>query len=175
MENSWLVIRTFNRREMDVGSFLKENGLTYFIPMTYKEKVVKSEMKPRKVLTPVVHGYVFLQKTMQEDELRKLLTKCLIPLQLMKNKGDDKVSEISDREMTDFRLLCDPDYVKTPVEFMDAEETALKPGTEVEIVHDQFAGIRGKLHKSNRKYWFIKTVGGISVMLRISRWYCKPL
>ena len=175
MENSWLVIRTFNRREMDVGSFLKENGLTYFIPMTYKEKVVKSEPKPRKVLTPVVHGYVFLQKTMQEDELRKLLTKCLIPLQLMKNKGDDKVSEISDREMTDFRLLCDPDYVKTPVEFMDAEEAELKPGTEVEIVHGQFAGIRGKLHKSNRKYWFIKTVGGISVMLRISRWYCKPI
>ena len=65
MENSWLVIRTFNRREMDVGSFLKENGLTYFIPKTYKEKVVHNEPKPRKVLTPVVHGYVFLQKTMQ--------------------------------------------------------------------------------------------------------------
>ena len=58
---------------------------------------------------------------------------------------------------------------------VDAEEAELKPGTEVEIVHGQFAGIRGKLHKSNRKYWFIKTVGGISVMLRISRWYCKPI
>ena len=175
MENSWLVIRTFNRREMEVGSFLKKNGLTYFIPMTYKEKVVGDEQKPRKVLVPVVHNYVFLQKTKQEDELRKLLTDCLIPLQLMKNKGDEKVCEIADREMTDFRLLCDPDYVKTPVEIMDAAEAEIKPGREVEVVHGPFAGIRGKLHKSNQKYWFIKTVGGVSVMLRISRWYCKPV
>ena len=175
MENSWLVIRTFNRREMEVGSFLKKNGLPYFIPMTYKEKVVSGEQKPRKVLVPVVHNYVFLQKTMQEDELRRLLTDCMIPLRLMKNKGDENVCEISDREMREFRLLCDPDYVTTPVEFMDAEEAEVKPGREVEVIHGQFAGIRGKLHKSNQKYWFIKTVGGISVMLRISRWYCKPV
>lgn len=175
MENSWLVIRTFNRKEMEIGSFLKKNGLPYFIPMTYKEKVVGGEQKPRKVLVPVVHNYVFLQKTMQEDELCRLLTDCLIPLQLMKSKGDEKVCEITDREMREFRLLCDPDYVTTPVEFMDAAEAEVKPGREVEVVHGPFAGIRGKLHKSNQKYWFIKTVGGVSVMLRISRWYCKPL
>ncbi len=174
MENSWLVIRTFNRKEMEVGSFLKEKGLTYFIPMTYKEKVVGNEPKPRRVLVPVIHNYVFLQKTSQDCDMRKLLTDCRVPLQIMKNKGDDHVSEIPDKEMMDFRLLCDPDYVKTPVEFMDAAEAEAKPGMEVEVVHGQFAGIRGKLHKSNQKYWFIKTVGGISVMLRISRWYCKP-
>ena len=173
MDNSWVVIRTFNRREMEVGAFLKENKLPCFIPMTYKEKVIGDDPKPRKVLVPVVHGYVFLQKIMEEDDLRKVLTRCQVPLQLMKNKGDDSVSEISDHEMTDFRLLCDPDYVKTPVEFLDAAEAELKPGTEVEVVHGQFTGIRGKLYKNNRKYWFIKTVGGISVMLSISRWYCK--
>lgn len=173
MESNWLVIRTFNRREMEVGSFLKENGLFYFIPMTYKEKVVAGELKPRKVLVPVIHNYVFLQKTKQEDELRHLLSDCRIPLLLMKNKGDEKICEIPDREIQEFRLLCDPDYVKTPVEFMDAEQAEAKPGKEVEVIHGQFAGLHGKLHKSNQKYWFIKTVGGLSVMLRISRWYCK--
>ncbi|MBQ9230753.1 MAG: UpxY family transcription antiterminator [Prevotella sp.] len=175
MENSWLVIRTFNRREMEVGAFLKEKGLTYFIPMTYKEKVVSNELKPRRVLVPVVHNYVFLQKPDEGSDIRNILTECRVPLQLMKNKGDDKVSEISNKEMTDFRLLCDPDYVKTPLEFLDAEEAETKPGREVEVIHGQFAGIHGKLYKSGKKYWFIKTVGGVSVMLRISRWYCKPV
>ena len=175
MENSWLVIRTFNRREMEVGAFLKEKGLTYFIPMTYKEKVVGTELKPRRVLVPVVHNYVFLQKPDEGSDMRSLLTECRVPLQLMKNKGDDKVSEISNKEMTDFRLLCDPDYVKTPLEFLEAEEAEILPGREVEVVHGQFAGIHGKLHRSGKKYWFIKTVGGVSVMLRISRWYCKPV
>ena len=50
MENNWVVIRTFNRKEMEVGSFLKEKGLTYFIPMTYKEKLVGDEQKPRRIL-----------------------------------------------------------------------------------------------------------------------------
>ena len=175
MENSWLVIRTFNRKEMEVGAFLKENGLTYFIPMTYQEKVVANELKPRRVLVPVVHNYVFLQKTRRFEELNRLLADCRVPLRLMQNKGDDKICEIADKDMQDFRLLCDPDYITTPVDFMDAAEAEVKPGRDVEIVHGQFAGVRGKLHKSNQKYWFIKTVGTVSVMLRISRWYCKPV
>ncbi len=175
MENSWLVIRTFNRKEMEVGTFLKEKGLTYFIPMTYKEKVVGNEPKPRRILVPVIHNYVFLQKPDGDSNMRKLLAECRVPLLLMRNKGDDHVSEISNKEMMDFRLLCDPDYVKTPVEFMDAAEADIKPGREVEVVHGPFTGVRGKLHKNNQKYWLIKTVGGISVMLRISRWYCKVL
>ena len=173
MENSWVVIRTFNRKEMEVGTFLKEKGLTYFIPMTYQEKVVGDELKPRRFLVPVVHNYVFLQKSGDTTELRKLLSECRVPLQLLRNKIDDKVSEISDKEMTDFRLLCDPDYAKTPVEYLDAEDAEAKPGREVIVLHGQFAGIRGKLYKNGRKYWLSKTVGAISVMLRISRWYCK--
>lgn len=173
MENNWLVIRTFNRKEMEVGAFLKAKGLTYFIPMTYKEKVVNNELKPRRILIPVIHNYVFLQKPDGDSDIRLLLTECRIPLTLMKNKGDDHVSEIPNKDMTDFRLLCDPDFGRTPKEFLDAEEAEVKPGREVEIVHGPFAGIRGKLHKNSQKYWFIKTVGGVSVMLRISRWYCK--
>ncbi len=173
MENSWVVIRTFNRKEMEVGSFLKEKGLTYFIPMTYQEKLVGDEMKPRRILVPVIHNYVFLQKRCTDNTLREMLNECRVPLQLLRNKMDNKVSEISDKEMTDFRLLCDPDYAKTPVEFMDADEADAKPGKEVEVLHGQFAGVHGKLYKNGRQYWLIKTVGSLSVMLRISRWYCK--
>ncbi len=173
MENSWVVIRTFNRKEMEIGSFLKEKGLTYFIPMTYTEKLVGNEPKPRRKLVPVVHNYVFLQKSCGDNELRQILNECRVPLLLLCNKMDNRIGEVSDKEMTDFRLLCDPDYAKTPVEFLDANEAEAKPGKEVEVLHGQFAGVRGKLHRSGKKFWLIKTVGSLSVMLRISRWYCK--
>ena len=175
MENNWVVIRTFNRKEMEVGSFLKEKGLTYFIPMTYKEKLVGDEQKPRRILVPVIHNYVFLQKDCTDNELREMLNQCRVPLQLLRNKLDNQVSEIPDKEMTDFRLLADPDYAKTPVEFLDAEEAEAKPGKEVEVLNGQFTGVRGKLHRSGKKFWLIKTVGSLSVMLRISRWYCKVI
>lgn len=170
---TWVVVRTFNRKEMEVSSFLRQNDLHHFIPMTYREKVYGSDVKPHKVLVPVIHNYVFLEKTLDESTLRNKLAECRVPVQLMKQKGSDHISEIADRDMMEFRLLCDPDYSKTPAEFLEASKGEALPGKEVVVVHGQFAGIHGKLHKKNQKYWFVKTVGGISVMLRISRWYCK--
>ena len=173
--STWVVVRTFNRKEMEVSSFLRENGLNHFIPMTYRERVRTAGEKPQKVLVPVIHNYVFLEKSLDEVSLRSKLAECRVPVHLMQQKGDDHISEIPEREIVEFRLLCDPDYSKTPAEFLEAEEGDALPGKEVEIVHGQFKGLHGKLHKKNQKYWFVKTVGGVSVMLRISRWYCKVL
>ena len=170
---TWVVIRTFNRREMNISSFLHQNGLAHFIPMTYREKFEGYDQKPRKVLVPVIHNYIFLEKTLPVDALLHLLAQCPVPLLLMRNKGDDHICEIPDRDMTEFRLLCDPEFSGTT--FLEQDEAEALPGKEVEIVHGQFMGVRGKLYKKNQKYWFIKTVAGISVMLRISRWYCKVI
>jgi hypothetical protein len=172
---TWVVIRTFNRKEMEVSSFLTKNHLHHFIPMFYAEKFKKGEEKPHKVLVPVVRNYIFLEKNLGDNELRTKLSECDSPLILMTDKSSGKLSEISDREMMEFRLLCDPDYSKTPKEFVETDDSKAIPGKDVMVVHGQFAGIRGRLLKKNQKYWFVKTVGGISVMLRISRWYCKVL
>ena len=40
-ESKWVVIRTFNRKQMNVSSFLTKNELHHFIPMTYTEKLKK--------------------------------------------------------------------------------------------------------------------------------------
>ena len=172
---TWVVVRTFNKKEMEVSSFLTKNDLHHFIPMTYSEKLKKGEEKPRRVQVPVIHNYIFLEKSLEEKELRNKLAECGSPMFLMKDKGSGNLAEISDREMVEFRLLCDPDYSKTPKEFADVEDSEVLPGKDVMVVHGQFKGIRGKLCKKNQKYWFVKTVGGVSVMLRISRWYCKVM
>ena len=171
---TWLVLRTYNRKEMEISSFLQQNGLRHFIPMTYQERFVNAQEKPHRVLVPVIHNYVFLEKSDDEASLLTLLASCRVPMQFMKQHDTGRLCEIPDREMVEFRLLCDPDYTKTPTEFLEADQAEVLPGREVEVIHGPFAGIHGKLHKKNQKYWFIKTVGGVSVMMRISRWYCKP-
>ena len=173
--STWVVVRTFDRKEMEVSAFLQQKGYQHFIPMTYREKPVAGEEKPRKVLAPVIHNYIFMPKSADEATLRSMLAECRVPVHLMKNRGSDTLSEIADRDMVEFRLLCDPDYSRTPSDFIDASEGEALPGKEVEVVHGQFKGIRGKLHKKNQKYWFVKTVGVVSVMIRISRWYCKVI
>ena len=110
--STWVVVRTFNRKEMEVSSFLRENGLNHFIPMTYRERVRTAGEKPQKVLVPVIHNYVFLEKSLDEVSLRSKLAECRVPVHLMQQKGDDHISEIPEREIVEFRLLCDPDRGK---------------------------------------------------------------
>ena len=156
-----------------MSDFLKEKSVTHFIPMCYKEKAMGDELKPKRVLVPVVHNYVFVEKTMATDELVRMLADCRTPLRLMKDRDSDKPSEVSNREMQEFRMLCDPAFNINPDFEVGLDDSQL--GKEVEIVHGTFAGLRGRLFRKQKKYWFVKTVAGISVLLRISRWYCKPV
>lgn len=60
-KNPWYAVRTFNCQELKISDFLKEKKKVHFVPMTYVEK--EKEGKTRKILVPVVHNLVFLQKT----------------------------------------------------------------------------------------------------------------
>ena len=75
--------------------------------------------------------------------------------------------------MMEFRMLCDPTF-EQQMTFIQYDEEP-KVGKEVEIVHGPFAGIRGRLYRKQKKYWFVKTIAGISVELRITRWFCRPV
>lgn len=169
----WVVIQTFWRKEMLVAEFLKEKGITHFIPMTYKECYVAGQDKPKKCLVPVIHNYVFAEKTMPVKEFQAMLGECKVPVHLMKNKGSDVPCEVSNRDMFEFRVLCDPDFDRGVI-VREGEEDA-DIGREVVVVHGPFTGIKGRLLRKQHKYWFIKTIAGVSVMLRITRWYCKSV
>ena len=169
----WLVLQTFWKREMEVSSFLNERGVNHFIPMAYKERYVKGQDRPKRILAPVVHNYIFFEKTMTDQELRTLMSDCTIPVHLLKHKGTNAPCTISNREMFEFRMLCDPNFNHKVVVQEGQEDAAI--GKEVVVMHGQFAGVRGRLCRKQQKYWFIKTIAGISVMIRITRWFCKPV
>lgn len=168
-----MVVRTFNRHEEKVSDFLKQEGLTCFIPMRYTEKQVRDEPKPRRLLVPVIHNYVFVRQELPVNQFSSLLAKCDTPLYILKHKDADLPVEITNQEMVEFRMLCDPAFEQRVSIVQQGKEPEV--GKEVEIVHGPFAGIHGRLYRKQRKYWFVKTIAGISVELRITRWFCRPV
>jgi transcription antitermination factor NusG len=173
MEQAWTVVRTFNRHETIVSEFLKREGLTCFIPMRYVEKRVGDDVKPRRVLVPVIHNYVFVRVDVPVSQLSSLLVNCATPLYILKRKDTDCPVEISNREMVEFRMLCDPAFEQRVSIAEQHDEPEI--GKEVEIVHGPFAGVHGRLYRKQKKYWFVKTIAGVSVELRITRWFCRPV
>lgn len=172
-EHKWTVVRTFNRHELVISDFLKQEGLTCFIPMLYQEKVIGDDPKPKRVMVPVIHNFVFVQLSIPMKQLCALLANCNTPLYVLKARDADEPVEISNREMVEFRMLCDPSFEQMIT--ITADEKEPEVGKEVEIIHGPFSGIRGRLYRKQKKYWFVKTIAGVSVELRISRWYCKPI
>ena len=172
-EKIWTVVRTFNRHELMVSEFLRQEGITSFIPMQYVEKMYAGEVKPRRVLVPVIHNYVFVELTMQMKQFAALMAKCATPLYILKTKDTDQPVEIANHEMLEFRMLCDPAFEQQIT--ITQHDVEPEVGKEVEIIHGPFAGIHGRLYRKQKKYWFVKTIAGISIELRITRWFCRPV
>jgi len=170
-EHKWAVIRTFNRHELMVCDFLKQEGLASFIPMRYVQKQIADDAKPHRVLVPVIHNYIFVELSIPMQQFISLMSKCATPLYILRTRDTDRAVEISNREMMEFRMLCDPAFEQQIV--ITQNDTEPEVGKEVEIIHGPFTGIRGRLYRKQKKYWFVKTIAGVSVELRITRWFCR--
>lgn len=83
----------------------------HFVPMTYVEK--EKEGKTRKMLVPVVHNLVFLQKNESRKAMLAMLKECNVPFSVLCDKETKHPCEIPDKQMTEFRILCDPDFKDT--------------------------------------------------------------
>ena len=168
----WYILRSFNCQELKVSQFLTEKGKRHFIPMMYAEKPDR-EGRPRRVLLPVVHNLIFLEKDSSQRSLLQTLSECPVPWYILRKEHSSDLYEIPDKDMEEFRALCDPNFDDS--HFMSQDDADAKIGKMVRVVHGPFAGMTGKLHRVRNKFYFIKTLAGFGVMIRISRWYCKVI
>ena len=181
MDNkAWYALRTFNRQEKKVSLFLTEQELQHFIPMVYSTRMAPSKKdqpdssEPEKpLLVPAVHNLVFVRKSLSQKEMLKTFSECSIPVRVFRNPGSQSPSEISDRDMQELRMLCDPQYEHSS--FMTQAEAEAMVGKEVRVIAGPFKGMVGRLVRKHKQYYFLKSVIGMGVMVRISRWYCEPL
>ena len=170
---SWYAMKLFSMRQNEVAEALREKKLEVFIPMEYAD--VEDRTKHiRRVLRPVVRNLLFIKKTTTEKGIRDIVLSLPYKVSIVRKEyGSQKYYEIPAKQMFEFQAMCNPDILMK--RFVSDEQARLKKGTPVVVTHGPLKGLRGKLVRADRKYYLLKEVPGIGVMLKVTRWCCKAI
>ena len=169
----WYAIRLFSNSQAKVGDYFKENGVEYFIPMQYRDYMDENGRHRRK-LRPVVSNLIFVKKTIRQQYMAELISRCQHKMSVItRDRTTRDYYEIPAKQMYEFQAMCNPDIEMR--KFLSSEEAKLKVGTPVLVSHGPLKGLTGRLVRQNHKYFLLKEVPGLGVMLKVSRWCCKPL
>ena len=170
----WFAIRLFGGgKTSDLADYFKDYDVESFIPMQMVDYMDKTG-HIRHALRPVVRNLFFIKKTVSVQRLNELMNESGRQMMVMrKTKGSREYYEIPAKQMFEFRAMCDPQYAQTL--FLTTEEAQLKVGDPVLVAHGPLKGITGRLVRQNKKYFLLKEVPGLGVMVKVSRWCCKPI
>ena len=150
---SWYAVKLFTIRQQEVRTYFEEKGLECFVPEQYIT-IEGRDGKPRKVLRPVVRNLVFVKQSIDEKQFRHIVSEMNYKISVLrKSISSQEYCLIPHDQMYEFRLMCD----------------------EVLVKFGPMKGMTGRLVRSNKKYYLLKEIPGIGVMLKISRWCCVPM
>ena len=169
----WYAIRLFSNNQLKVGEFFKEQGMEFFIPMQYR--VYEDEQgRPKKKLRPVVSNLIFVKKTITTQAMHELVRQSQYKMSVItRDRQTREYYEIPAKQMFEFRAMCNPEIEMR--KYVSAEEARHKVGATVIVSHGPLKGLSGRLVRENRKYFLLKEVPGIGVMLKVTRWCCKVI
>lgn len=166
----WYGIKLYTVRQQEVADYFAQFQLETFIPQEYVD-VETSEHKIKQVLRPVVRNLLFLKKSKDEKEIREIVTNCNYKISVLtKGRTDRAYYEIPAKQMFEFRVMCNPQI--TMRKFLSEKEAHLKAGSRVVVKYGPMKGLTGRLVRSSKKYYLLKEVPGMAIMLKISRWCC---
>ena len=170
---NWYAAQLFTIRQHEIVDLLRARGLCCFVPMEYRS-VARADKKVARILMPVVRNLIFIRKDYSERETCRILAELPYRLNVLR-KAKDKPAyyEIPHRQMLEFQQMCNPELDLR--KYLSDEEARLKVGIPVLVEHGPLKGLSGKLVRSSKKYYLLKEVPGMAVMIKVSRWCCKPL
>lgn len=169
----WYAIRLYSLKLDEIETFFHEKGMETFSP----KQIVTEEDKNgriRKSLKPVVRNLIFVKKDMEDKAIKKVIYESNFKMSVF-TKAEDKsqYSLIPSEEMYEFRLMCNLEISLR--KFISSEEAQLKEGEEVYVKFGLLKGLKGKLVRSSKKYYLLKEIPGIGVMMKVTKWCCVPL
>ena len=169
----WYAIRLFTVRQKTVAEFFKENQFEVFIPEEYVD-IEDENHKVKRVLRPVVRNLIFLKKDRDEQEIRKYVLASTFKMSVVtKSRENKSYYEIPAVQMFEFRAMCNPEL--TMRKYLSEEQAHLKKGDRVLVKHGPLKGLTGRLVRSNKKYYLLKEVPGMAIMIKVTRWCCEGL
>lgn len=169
----WHAVRLFSLRLNEAMAYFTSAGLTCFVPMEWSDKRTgDDDGKP--IFKPVVFNLVFVKKDKEECDLRRIFANARFKMSVIrKDKVAGTYYEIPSKQMLDFMLMCSPEIEMR--KFLSATEAKLKSGTPVIVKHGPLKGLTGRLVRSSKKYFLLKEVPELGVMIKVSRWCCAPI
>ena len=169
----WYAIKLYGLSQKNVEKYLQDKGLETFIPQEYVD-VEDSEHKVKHVLRPVVKNLIFLKKTMEEGDIKKVISSSELKMSVITvSKIDKRYCEIPARQMDEFMLMCNPDILLK--KFISEEQAHLKKGALVRVKRGPLQGFTGRLVRANKNYYLLKDVPGMAVLLKVTKWCCVAL
>ena len=169
----WYAIKLYGLSQKKIEKYFSENGLETFIPQEYVD-VEDAEHKVKHVLRPVVKNLIFLKKTMDEGDIKKVISSSDLKMSVITvSKIDKRYCEIPARQMDEFMLMCNPDILLK--KFISEEQAHLKKGALVRVKRGPLQGFTGRLVRANKNYYLLKDVPGMAVLLKVTKWCCVEL
>jgi transcription antitermination factor NusG len=169
----WYAIKLFGFSQKKVELYFEDKGLETFIPQEYVD-VEDCEHKVKHILRPVVKNLIFLKKSIEESDIKKIITSSVLKMSVVTaNKEDKHYYEIPARQMKEFMMMCNPDILKK--KFITEEQSHLKKGALVKVKRGPLQGYTGRLVRANKNYYLLKDVPGMAVLLQVTKWCCEPL
>lgn len=169
----WYAIKLYTPRLKAVKQAFTDVKMSTFVPMQMTD-FADSAGHIHHELRPVVRNLIFLKKTEEEAEIRRFITSLNYKMAVVTKSATDRAYyEIPAKQMFEFQAMCNPDILMR--KFITSEQAKLKAGTPVMVKYGPLKGLTGKLVRSNKKYYLLKEVPCLGVMLKVSRWCCVPL
>jgi len=169
----WYAIKLFTVRQKAVAAYFNEKGLETFIPEEYVD-IEDSDHHIKHVLRPVVRNLLFIKKDRDEKEIKKIVTESSYKMSVVtKTREDRRYSEIPAHQMYEFQAMCNPEL--TMKKFLSEQQAHLKKGDKVLVKQGPLKGLTGRLVRSNKKYYLLKEIPGMAIMLKVTRWCCEAL
>ena len=169
----WYAIRLFTNQQEAVCLHLADKGLECFIPKEYVDYETPDGHRQHR-LCPVVRNLLFVKKSLDEADMRQLFTETPYPLSVFRKETNaTDYYEIPPLQMQEFQMMCQPE--RYMAKYISEELAQHKEGTPVLVKHGPLRGLTGRLVRSSKRYYLLKEVPGLAVMLKVSRWCCQPL
>lgn len=170
---SWHAVKLFAVRQKDVADYFSGCGLESFIPMC-RHDFVDGEGRRRHDIRPVVTNLIFVKAAFGVRRMLAIYSGYPRRLFVMrKSKDNPELYNIPDRQMREFILMCNPELGMK--KFLSESEAKLKKGQRVVVDYGPLKGLSGCLVRQSHKYFLLKDVPGMAVMIKVSRWCCRPV
>jgi len=170
----WFGVQLYGLRPKEMADYLTGKDIESFFPM-HDVDFIDREGKHRHELRPVVSNLIFIKKTMEDKLLQGMMEERYKGhfYIIRKTRGSSVFYQIPARQMQEFMIMCNPELLMK--KYLSENEAKLKKGDRVMVTHGPLKGLSGRLVRSSGKYYLLKEIPGMAVMMKVTRWCCQKM